>query len=265
MKKFIYIALWTLAAVSCNYNDTDDYSINDFDYGDTANITISQMKSFYEYGGVTTFTRDYTIEGIVTANDRSGNFYKAFTIEDDTGAVEIKAGLYDLYPMFPEGRKLYVKLKGMTLGAYDGMYQLGLKADKSSGYEVEYLTTFQMLDKYVKRTNTVEEIVPRKMRAESLNDADVGRLVVIKGLSLENGGIQTWAVAKEDSYNGLPGDKDIPATDESESVIHVYTSGYADFALKTIPAGTVSITGIIMKRGSSFRIKMRDINDVAEN
>lgn len=266
MKKFLYILVIVCSLAGCNYNSADDYLPGDFVSREDANITIAEVQDFYKYGKVTTFRRDYIIEGIVTANDRTGNFFRTFIIEDDTGALEIKAGVYDLYPLFPEGRRIYVRLTGLTLGKYEGMFQIGFKSAPGSGYDVDYLTTEQLMDAYVVRGGMEDgEVVPFELGVAELTDAHVGRLVKLRGLTLEDGGGVTWAISADESWDGNPGNRDIKASDANDDQVLIYTSGYADFARELTPAGVVDITGVVMKRGNSFRIKMRDLNDVAVN
>lgn len=244
----------------CGYNEFDPME------GETEllkpNITIAELRHFYETGGVTTFARDYLIGGVVTASDRSGNFYRSFILEDYTGAVEVKAGTYDLHTLFPLGRVVYIRLQGVSYGNEHGMYQLGLKGRASSGYEIDFWGHQELIDRYVVRSGMNFEFQPADIGIEQLNDEMIGRLVTLYGVTLEGGGETTWAVPAQDSWSGLPEEKEILATDMKGASVRIYTSGYADFAGETVPAGMVSLSGIVMKKGNQYRIKMRELEDV---
>lgn len=66
------------------------------------------------------------VSGNVTTSDREGNFFRSFFIEDETGAVEIRAGLYDLHAVYRLGQQVTVVADSLTLGLTGGVLQLGL-------------------------------------------------------------------------------------------------------------------------------------------
>ena len=221
-------------------------------------LSIAGMQAMWE-GEPITFTDDHLIGGVVTASDGSGNFYRTFVIEDNTGAVEVMAGGYDLHTLYPIGRVVYIGLQGLTLAHTEGgLYQLGFKAVPSSGYAVDYIGHPALLDRYVSRAGMNYEFRIADLSIPQLTDELIGRLVTVHGLTLRNGGETTWATV-EGRYA-----KDIRATDPEGNWLYIYTSGYAEFAGKTIPSGRVSISGILMKTGSRYRLKMRDLRDVVE-
>lgn len=219
-------------------------------------LTIARMQAMLD-GESVKFTEDYRIGGVVTASDESGNFYRTFVVDDLTGGVEVMAGLYDLHTLYPIGRVVYVNLKGLTLArSTTGTYQLGFKAVPTSGYTVDYIGHSALLDKYVSRAGMNYEFPFTEVTIPELNDQLLGRLVTVYGLTLRNGGETTWATL-EGRYA-----KDIRATDPEGNWLYIYTSGYADFAGETIPADISSFSGVLMKNGNRYRIKMRDLRDV---
>jgi hypothetical protein len=146
----------------CGYNDFPDVAPGLPDEALPAgNITVAELKEFYMNGGVTTFTRDYRLTGTVTTSDETGNFYRTLFLQDATGAVEIRMGLFELYTLYPPGRKLSVTLTGMTLGRDANVYQLGLKGLKSSGYEVDYLGHQMVADRFLTRAGNP---IPARIR-----------------------------------------------------------------------------------------------------
>src|SRR5687768_14204136 len=77
----------------------------------TANKTIAQLKSMYSGTGFLPITDDIIIEGVVVADDKSGNYYKAIVVQDSTAGIEIQLDGTNLYTDFPVGRKIYLKAK----------------------------------------------------------------------------------------------------------------------------------------------------------
>ena len=170
-------------------------------------ISIAALLSKYVPGTKTPVTiyDDLWISGLVASSDKSGNIYKSIYIQDPTGGVEIKIGLYSLYNEYEPGQRVYVYMRGLTLGMYgysdsgNGMVQVGLydplyDIDKVRGYETSYMELHQIVDGHVfrgKRGPAVEpaEIQSSQLPGTSATVADckyIGRLVTIKNLVFNN-------------------------------------------------------------------------------
>jgi len=67
--------------------------------------------------------------GIVTADDRSGNFYKQIVIQDSTAGLTVLIDNNSLFNEYPVGRKIYIKLKGLYMSKYAATPQLGYLPD----------------------------------------------------------------------------------------------------------------------------------------
>ena len=91
----------------------------------TANTTIAELKEKHIEGEFENVTEDLIIEGVVIADDASGNFYRQIILQDATGGIELRLNKNELYNDFPIGRQLFVKANGLTLGDYNGLVQLG--------------------------------------------------------------------------------------------------------------------------------------------
>ncbi len=224
-------------------------------------LTIAQMQAMARGGNPLTFSEEQLIGGVVTASDGAGNFHRSFIIEDYTSAVEVLAGSYDLHTLYPVGRVVYVQLKGLTLARNElGIWQLGYPG-ASEQYAVEYIGgPSGLADRHITRAGMNYEFRIPDLTIGGLNAALSGRLVTVHGLSMGLGGEATW---------GTPGagrETDRRANEEPYygRWIYLRTSDYADFAGETLPAGTISVTGILMREqgGYSYILKIRDLNDV---
>ena len=88
--KYLSILALSLIATSC-MNDFDEPQFNEPPFGNNeigeANMTIEELKTKYSStisgNSVKQITEDIIIEGVVVANDESGNVYKQFIINDD--------------------------------------------------------------------------------------------------------------------------------------------------------------------------------------
>lgn len=194
--------------------------------------------------------QDMVIGGYVTSSDRASNFYRSFTIEDNSGGVEIMAGLYDLHNLYPEGYYVSVQLRGCSVGTSRGVMQVGMAAKEYSEYATDYFASKVMLDKHIKRYNIRQQIAPMPLTLAELERELCGRLVHIEAVQCDEGGVWSGYRLFHDS--------------EGRGVM-VYSSEYADYAQQPTPTGVVSLTGILqygdVQGQEYYIIKMRDEED----
>ena len=138
------------------------------------------------------------IKGKVISSDKSGNIYNEIYIQDgksatDGAAISLKLGKSSLYNEYPIGTWLYVKCDGLTLGAYNGMLQLGMGADQTSTneYETSYINLQAIIDTHVFRgfqdypfdPVTLTEDALKKAVTAGASDHIWGKVVTLKGLT----------------------------------------------------------------------------------
>ena len=154
--------------------------------------TISDLKALYPNKPLE-ITDDIWIQGQVTSSDKTGNIYREIYLQDETGGIDLKLGKSSLYSDYKVGQRVYVKCTGLTLGAYNGMPQLGMEADQTSTneYETSYIDVQAIIDQHVFRGGDETPIAPQEV-----SEADIkaslqagfkgdlwGRLVTVKGLT----------------------------------------------------------------------------------
>ena len=262
----------TFAMSSCVRKDFDAPPDNSqYDPQLPVNTTIEQLKAMVgpytsstSYDD-TTFASDLVISGVVTADDRSGNYYKQIVIQDATGGIAININNYSLYTHYPVGRKLYIKLNGMTL-SYDGgnpVLGLGLTEQRA----VKGLESSD-IDAHIIRGNignVVKDTVITLAQAKAANPFFYNRLVTVSDVEfLDTTRTYTAPEAATNrylvncAYNN-------PSTAEQ---LVTRNSNYANFHGLTVPSGHGSVTGIFTVFISSSRtaqILIRDTSDVKLN
>ena len=154
--------------------------------------TIADLKARYANKPLE-ITDGTWIQGQVTSSDHTGNIYREIYIQDETGGIDLKLGKSSLYSDYKVGQRLYVKCTGLTLGAYNGMPQLGMEADQTSTneYETSYIDVQAIIDSHVFRgadeTPITPQVVTESDIAASLQagfkGALWGKLVTVKGLT----------------------------------------------------------------------------------
>lgn len=264
MKKWIYLFVLFFAS-GCGYNDFADPTPGDPELP-VPSMRISTLRSLYRGTPVALEGEEITVMGRITTSDFTNNFYRTFMVEDETGAVEIRAGLYDLHAIYRRGQRVIIKARGLSLGMSDGLLQLGLHSYSPASYEVEYIDARPLLDRYVVRTELLDDEAPLAVPLPALTGDMVGRLVRIDGLRIDYPSDTTWAVPASLSPSGLPRNVNLLFRQTPADSIFVYTSGYANFAGERVPRGAVGIVGILLQGKVNgklcYQLKMRDMNDV---
>ncbi|MDE3252156.1 MAG: hypothetical protein KGO92_05070, partial [Bacteroidota bacterium] len=150
---------------------------------ETANFTIGALRLMHFPGNFEKITDDRFIEGIVVADDQSDNFYKSVLIQDSTGAITLRLDGFGLYTDYPVGRKLLVKLKGLWMGDYGNMLQLGIGVDRSNQVYPELLPIPKPLfSRYLVPKSLQNMVVPVKVTIADLSDSLQGCLIELANM-----------------------------------------------------------------------------------
>ena len=152
--------------------------------------TIKDLKAMYKSGGVE--LGNIWIKGQVISDDHEGNVYRELYIQDATGGIDVKIGKTSLYSDYTRGQWVYVNCEGLTLGAYNGMPQLGIESDKTATneYETSYIDLQALINQHIFRGEKADPL-----EAVTISEADLktaisrgytgelwGKLVRIEGL-----------------------------------------------------------------------------------
>lgn len=108
------------------------------------NTTIYQLKSqhadvFSATNDWKTITQDVILEGVVCANDVSGNLYQTVLLRDIDPVAGTDQCLVlairstSLYPFFQLGQRVRVNLNGLCIGCYSKVPKIGMPYTTSSG------------------------------------------------------------------------------------------------------------------------------------
>lgn len=233
-----------------------------------ATTTIADVRRLTD-GTSVTVTNDIVVCGIVTTSDRRYNFYRSLCIESDGAALEFLAGIDRLHVDYPVGCRVTMLLRGLTLGTYRGVLQVGAKSDAGSYYPTTYLSSPAAVAAHLVRWNeNLQPVVPACLRIGDLTLAQCGTLVRIDGLHF---------VPDAESEPAEPAKSVEPVEpaatwtgthrfcDASGAEIYSYVRSNADFADTEIPSGEGSLIGILQYEGSGdsgrFLLKLRDETD----
>jgi hypothetical protein len=205
------------------------------------------------------------VEGYVISNDQAGNFFEEMILQNaPSNPVRGVKVLIDVNPLFityEVGRKVYVRLDGLTAGYDAGVFTLGIIDVNDLGKIGET----QMLD-YVIRDAVVEVMVAKPMLFSEFTAANTNLLVELADAQFNRNEVlgddrKTYAGEPEDQFDG---ERLLESCEEGGSVIFS-TSTFADFKSFLLPQGRGSMKGILTMNyfGDAFNMVINDPSDIA--
>ncbi|MCI4649416.1 DUF5689 domain-containing protein, partial [Phaeodactylibacter sp.] len=125
-KLFFFSLLLSMAVLpSCVDTEFEEPPVTGTELEVTGNTSIADLKSLYIPGRLTVIETDVIVQGIVVGNDVQGNFFRSLIIQDSTAGIEVLINLTDAFNLFPLGREVAIDCKGLVLGEFNGIVQLG--------------------------------------------------------------------------------------------------------------------------------------------
>lgn len=227
-----------------------------------ANCTLDSLKTIYvpdTLGTVMTIKTDIIIKGIVGANDESGNIYKTLYIQDNTGGLVLAIDQTNLYTEYKVGQRVYIKCKGLYLGQYGGVIQLGYPYNGSIGRMPAALIP----------THIYRDSLPGKAPEPVLFDVAgsnltklISMVVKIPDVRFPDFG-QPFVVGNATTNRDIADINNEPIKIGGDNLI-IRTSNYSTFAKEPLPAGVGTLQGILSYYNGQYQIYVRDLNDLVK-
>ncbi|MCP9199440.1 DUF5689 domain-containing protein [Gramella sp. GC03-9] len=255
MKDKIFIAgILMIVFVFTGCVQTDDFDLPemrpveiDFD-GELTSIEAVKGNFNIQTGQVFTFINtDAWFTGYVISSDAGGNFYKELIIQDKASnpvaGIQLLLDDNSLFETFNFGRKIYVKLDGLSLGYNNGVLQLGMKQHG----DVIALPN-SLIDDHVIRTEEVAEITPLSIKISDLNPNLKNLYVKIEDLQFDRNLVKqdrtfSFASNPADQYDGL---RQLESCETGETIL-LSTSTFSNFRSLLLPQGSGSVEGILTR------------------
>ncbi|MFN8154407.1 MAG: DUF5689 domain-containing protein [Bacteroidia bacterium] len=259
----LLLALVSFNFTACRDEEFDEPPINGTNPNLTVNMTIDSLKKLYSdsiisFNKIITIDSNWVISGVVTADDKSGNFYKTMVIEDATAGISIRLDQGDFYTQYPIGRRVYVKLKGLVMGDYGNLIQLGGYIDNTGTTPSAAPIPQALIPNYIVGGEWNQNLTPSKVTMNDLFNTDKwqNRLVEIENVEFAPG---DTAQPFADAVLLTSVNHDL--NDCNGNTIIVRTSGYSNFATKLTPTGKGTIKGIFSIYTSDLQLILRDSLD----
>lgn len=285
--KFIALAFLALTLGSCmgdGYADPDlTVKVPAAPYGNNSLreknvISIADLKTQFATvinsdNGYKQIEKDMMIKAVVTGNDVSGNIYNQVSVQDASGAIIIAINGSGLSGYLPVGQEILVNLKGLYIGSYKKLPQIGgvntKLSDGSLGMgKIEraiWNEHFKILNPGEADASTVvpEEFDLTKLTDPAYMDANVGKLMTLKKVKFASAnGTNVWA--PDDSNTSLELIDAETGKKISSSNLVVRNSGYSKFANEVVPQGVFDITGIFTRYNNTWQIVLRSTDDLKQ-
>ena len=249
---FVFIA----GISSCVKDNFDAPPTGGTDPNITVNFTIDSLKA--RWSGTNYYiSEDLVISAIVTADDKSGNFYKQIIIQDSTKGITLLLGGSNIFNDYPIGRRIFIKLKGLYVVNYKGMIQIAGSIAPDGSFNGIPVALY---DTYILKGTYFHDVAPKVVSINQLNSSYTSTLIELDNVQF--GGTDVGKPFA-DSYNKLSVSRTIRNC--TSGTITTYNSGYADFANTHIPSGNGTILGIYSVYNTTGQFLLRNTSDIHLN
>jgi len=263
-------------------------NLQDVDISNTsmANIIQSFVSDFDSSSPATlvkTFEDDDSsvITAYVVSDDTKGNFYKKLIVQDKyenpTAAIEIRINQGRLHSKYNVGRKIYIKLAGLSLGYFDGaqgpapsyinqsnptdnvagVYKLGVIGES---FAIDRIDAADY-ENYIERSPVSEVMVPKMISTTDFTDANINTFVQIDNLQFVGSELgKTYADEDNDSFDA----ERILLSCDSYETFGLMTSTFSSFKTHSLPENKGTVVGVLAKnyRENDVVIVLNSFEDV---
>ena len=268
--KYLSILALSLFTMTSCMNDFDEPDFKEPPFGNNeigeANMTIAELKTKYastiSASGVKEVTEDIIIEGVVVADDATGNVYKQFIINDETGAIIIGVNDVGLYAMVPVGQRVRIDCKGLHVGGYGKMAQVGGLYEGKIGRMAKsvYREHVRLVDEpSMVQPELVPEVIDDTYFTNE-NKENLAKFVRLENVEItEANGTELWA-PEELAYNNVV-ERHIKM---GKTNLVLRMSTYADFANEAIPDGKLNINGVLTRYNDYWQFVISSTGDIQQ-
>ena len=214
-------------------------------------------------------TENIKIKGYVTGNDLGGNLYKQVVISDESSAIMIAINQNGLNGYMAEGQEVLVDLKGLYIGGYAQMPEIGQPYNGNSIGRMSkdvWAQHYKLIGEPKKDLDCLRPMQFTKFFAQ-FHPSQIGQLVVLKNVTFPNANGKTAFAGKNATTSGGNYVNHTVTVDGLQVIVR--TSTYADFAAMKLPYDTVAhkavpcnLTGILSRFANDWQLLIRKTSDI---
>lgn len=212
-----------------------------------------------------TFDQDLYITGYVISSDRAGNFFEELIIQNKTDdsnpaadprmGLKVEINVSSLFQTYQVGRKVYIKLNGLSAGISNGVMVLGKGSDLDQIQPFEY-------QNFILRSVEVATLTPKVSSIGALTAADQNTLIQLDNMQFFRDQLAlTYAGEASDQFDGF---RTLESCDDN-ATIPLQSSTFSDFKSIQVSQNKGSIQGIFSRDfGDDFNVfiinSLSDVN-----
>lgn len=252
------------SATGCQ-DDFDSYAPQEPVASLKPNMTIFDLKKEYWQDAVNYIDtigvkngvadgKDYIISGRVISSDEAGNVFKSLVIQDETAALALSINSYNLYLKYRQGQEIVINLKGMYIGKYNGLVQLGMPEWYESGgvWEASFMAP-EFFQSHIELNGFPDIALLDTLEINSFDQLPSNpdglcryqsQIVKFNNVYFQNGGKEKFS-----EYHSSGVNQNI--VDVNGSTLPVRTSGYSNFWNNTLPEGNGDVVCILSYYGNT--------------
>ncbi len=263
MKKNIhlYSFIFTLILLqsSCVDRDFDEPPLNGEDPNIDASeiISIDDLKDLYVPGDFVKIGLEKYLKVIVSADDRSGNFFRSLIIQDETGGIAILLDDVELWNKYFIGKRLFINLSQLWISDFNGLPQIGFTPFDDDGQMTLGRIPAVLIEEIVMGGTFNNTIEPQVLTISQLSNVALNTLVKIEDLQFIQSSLNTTLA---DADNLISVNHVVEDCDGNRVIFR--TSGFADFAPQAVPEGNGDITAIYGVFGADKQLIIRELSDI---
>ncbi|MFT6126353.1 MAG: hypothetical protein ACJAVA_000823 [Flavobacteriaceae bacterium] len=255
--------------------DTPNLVVADLNLDEALVITISSLSNLLLQeqinnendvltfdGGTEGFGR--YISGYVISNDEAGNFFEEIILQDaaenPTLGVKVLIDVNPLYITYEFGRKVFIKLDGLTVGLDSGVLSIGIR----EGNRIESMSQTNM-ESNVFRENDLMDIVAMPISISEFSADKTNLYVRLNDVQFNRNDVLgddllSFAGEPTDDFDG----ERLLESCANGSTTIFSTSTFADFKANLLPNQRGSIEGILTYNffGDQFNVVLNDLNGI---
>ncbi|MGB0890827.1 MAG: DUF5689 domain-containing protein [Flavobacteriaceae bacterium] len=269
-KIYSFLSILVIAFTLNSCVQDGDFSVPDVSVTEpniTTNLTIAKVQAdlIQQYNSNQELTYTYRVNdtptyvtGYVVSSDAAGNFYKKITVQDKienpTAGVEVLVNNNTFNETYEVGRKVYIKLDGLSVTYDDGQSSRWINpTDAVPGkFTLGYLDREGRVDDIpstiirtqIVRSSKVESIIPTSLTVGNIEQKHVNTLVELNSAQFEKNELgRTFAGEPTDEFDGL---RTIFECGTEERIL-LQTSTFASFKSNPLPTGKGAAKAILTK------------------
>lgn len=191
-------------------------------------------------------TNNYML-GYVISSDEGGNFFEELVLQDKpenpTAGINIQVDVSPLFTIYNFGRKVYVKLDGLSAGVSNGVITLG----KRDGNRIAKISA-PLMTEHLIRTSEVATIIPLEISITDFSNDLENLYIRLNNVQFNRFDVlgdnpKTFAAEDDDQFDG---ERLLESCEGSASVI-LSTSSFSDFKSLLLPVNRGSIDGVLTR------------------